>query len=132
VGVPLILVAAFVIEICLERREDARKEQVVLAHLTPDGAQLLSQREQEDACWRHIVRKLRATRPAIEAWAERLGLQCTQPEQTTAIDGQPAHPGPGTLCTQWRGGDPEVTADLSHGFLLIDSAQDYLCSGPFQ
>lgn len=131
-AVPVLLVAAVVTALCLERRDDLGKEREALAYLTPDGAQLLSQREQEDACVRHIIRKLRATRPAVEAWAERLQLRCTQPEHAPALDGRPAQRGPVTPCTRWRGEAPPVTADSSHGFLLIDSAHDYLCGGPFR
>ena len=124
------LIVAVISSILEDHRKDLLKEEELLTRLTPEGARLLSQTQEERGCTRHVVRKLHAERPAIEAWAERLRLRCVQPDAMIASDGGPSRSG--IQCTEWRGDNPMLTADSSHGYLLIDSAHDYLCGGPFR
>lgn len=74
---------------------------------------------------------LRSSRPVVEVWAERLRLRCTDPDPSINHNGQPVRVAPGAPCTEWRGDEPEVIADLRGSVVTIDSTHDYLCSGPW-
>ena len=115
-----------------DHRADARKEEERLSRLTPEGAELESRREEEDACEWHVIRRFRSSRPRVEAWTARVGLPCAEPEVYLVVGGAVVHTQAGAPCTVWKSDELKVSAHLNESVVVIDSIEDYLCGGPFR